>query len=200
MNLKPAACIATKPLQKENLEAAKLSKLCLRIEKVLEVCDKRNYALAISVKGRITFTTDLYTADAVYHTACDLSFRICKNLSKKYSENENLASPGLGRPVFSDLEKVFQQLIEYLRANDEEQITLNDLKQFMDSFLKDSPHEAFTTKWIKHKLQEQLKDEIVITEINGKPNVVLFELQQLKYCKIFIANEDVVIQREKKKE
>ena len=38
----------------------------------------------------------------------------------------------------------------------------------MDSFLKD---EAFTTKWIKHKLQEQLKDEIVIIEINGKPNV-----------------------------
>ena len=41
----------------------------------------------------------------------------------------------------------------------------------MDSFLKD---EAFTTKWIKHKLQEQLKDEIVITEINGKPIAVTF--------------------------
>ena len=44
----------------------------------------------------------------------------------------------------------------------------------MDSFLKDSPHEFVTTKWIKHKLQEQLKDEIVITEINGKPNGVTF--------------------------
>ena len=66
----------------------------------------------------------------------------------------NLASPGLGRPVVSDREKVFQEMIEHLRANGEEQIMLKDSKELMDSFLKDSPHEAFTTKWIKHKLQE----------------------------------------------
>ena len=71
--------------------------------------------------------------------------------AKKYSENVNLASPGFGRPVVSDREKVFQQMIEYLRANDEEQITLNDLKELVDPFLTDSPHKAFTTKWIKHK-------------------------------------------------
>ena len=45
-------------------------------------------------------------------------------------------------------------MIKYLRANNEEQITLNKLKELLDSFLKDSPHEDFTTKWIKHKLQE----------------------------------------------
>ena len=44
----------------------------------------------------------------------------------------------------------------------------------MDSFLMYSSYEAFTTEWIKHKLQEQLKDEIIVTEINGKPNVVTF--------------------------
>ena len=44
----------------------------------------------------------------------------------------------------------------------------------MDTFLKDSPHEVCTTKWIKHKLQEQLKDEIEIKEINDKLNVVTF--------------------------
>ena len=69
-----------------------------------------------------------------------------KKNAKKYSENVNLASSGLGRPVISDREKVFQQMIEYLHANDEEQITLNDLKELVDSFLTDSPHEAFTTK------------------------------------------------------
>ena len=55
---------------------------------------------------------------------------------KKYSENENLASPGLGRPFVSDRGKVFQQMIEYLRANVEEQITLNDLKELTDSFAR----------------------------------------------------------------
>ena len=118
-------------------------------KKILEVCDKRNDALAISVKGRIIFTTDLHAAVAVYHTAYDSSFTAGKNFPKKYSENENLASPGLERPVVSDGEKVFQQMIEYVCLNDEEQITLNDLKEIIDSFLKDSPHEAFTTKWIK---------------------------------------------------
>ena len=78
---------------------------------------------------------------------------------------------------FSDREKVFQQMIEYLREN--------DLKELMDSFLKDSPHEAFTTKWIKHRLQEQLKDEIVITEINGKPNVVTFQTTTAKILQNF---------------
>ena len=48
----------------------------------------------------------------------------------------------------------------------------------MDSFLKDSPHEAFTIKWIKHKLQEQLQDEIVITEIVANQMLLLFEQQQ----------------------
>ena len=48
-------------------------------------------------------------------------------------------------------------MIEYLSANDEEQITLNYLKELMDSFLMDSPHEAFTTIWIKHKLRELSK-------------------------------------------
>ena len=55
----------------------------------------------------------------------------------------------------------------------------------MDSFPKDSPHEAFTTKRIKHKLQEQLKDEIVIAEINGKPHVVTFRATAAKILQNF---------------
>ena len=150
-------------------------------KKVLEVCDKRNDAVAISVKGRIRFATDLHAAHAVYHTACDSSFRKGKNLPKKYSNNENLPSSGLGRPILSDRENVFQQMIEHLFANDEEQITLNDLKELIDSFLKDSSHEAFTTKWIKHILE----DEIIITEINGKPSVVTFRKTAAKILQNF---------------
>ena len=55
----------------------------------------------------------------------------------------------------------------------------------MDSFLKDSPCEAFTAKWIKHKLQEQLKDGIVITYINGKPNVITFRTTTAKILQNF---------------
>ena len=57
-----------------------------------------------------------------------------KTCLKKYCENENFVSPGLGRPVVSNRDMVFHQIVEYLRANDEEQITLNDLKELMDFF------------------------------------------------------------------
>ena len=55
----------------------------------------------------------------------------------------------------------------------------------MDSFLMYSSYEAFTTEWIKHKLQEQLKDEIIVTEINGKPNVVTFRMITAKILQNF---------------
>ena len=48
---------------------------------------KTNGALSVSVKERIRFTTDLHAANAVLHTVSDSSFRIVKNLPKKYSEN-----------------------------------------------------------------------------------------------------------------
>ena len=48
-----------------------------------------------------------------------------------------------------------------------------------------SSYEAFTTEWIKHKLQEQLKDEIIVTEINGKPNVVTFRMITAKILQNF---------------
>ena len=69
----------------------------------------------------------------------------------------------------------------------------------MDSFLMYSSYEAFTTEWIKHKLQEQLKDEIIVTEINGKPNVVTFRMITAKIFQIFITNKDIVIQQKKKR-
>eukprot|EP00794_Sanderia_malayensis_P002072 gene2072-2349_t len=44
----------------------------------------------------------------------------------------------------------------------------------MQQNLKDSTSEAFTSRWMKGRLTEQFKHEIVITEINGKQNVVTF--------------------------
>ena len=80
-------------------------------KKVLEVCAKRNDALANWVKGRIRFTTDLHAADAVYHTTCDSSLELIK-ICLKSTVKTNLASPGFGKPVISDCEKVFQQMMK----------------------------------------------------------------------------------------
>ena len=69
----------------------------------------------------------------------------------------------------------------------------------MDSFLMYSSYEAFTTEWIKHKLQEQLKDEIIITEINGKPNVVTFRMITAKILQNFYNKQRYSDPTERKK-
>ena len=142
---------------------------------ILKVCEQRIDELSVSVKGRITFANDLHAADAVYHATCDSSFRTGKNLPRKYSHNNTSTSSSTsGRPVNVDRENAFERVISYLRENDEEQITIKDLVVLMENYLKDSDHEAYTTRWIKHRLLETLKDDIVIAEVNGKQDVVTF--------------------------
>ncbi len=50
----------------------------------------------------------------------------------------------------------------------------------MLNYLKDSSSEAFTSKWLKNRLIEHFKGEIVFTEINGKQNVVTFRSKAKK--------------------
>ena len=37
----------------------------------------------------------------------------------------------------------------------------------MDEQLKNNPHEAFSSKWMEDRLMEQLRNDIVIFEMNG---------------------------------
>ena len=120
LNLKYAACIATKPLQKGNLDTTKLSKLCLRIgnqtRRFQKSLTKENDALAISVKRRIRFTTDLHAADAVYHTACNSSFRAGKKLPKKYSEKTRILNHQAQEDQsFQIVKTFFQQMSIYVQ-------------------------------------------------------------------------------------
>ena len=69
-------------------------------------------------------------------------------------------------------EEVLIDIIEYLRENDEEQITISELNEIMAT--KITAHsQAFTTKWLKSRLLEQLKDKVIKT-INNKNNVITF--------------------------
>ena len=58
----------------------------------------------------------------------------------------------------------------YLEENDDEQITLQDLVEKMNEKC-DSP---YSTVYMKTKLLKHFGDSIIITEINGKQNVVTF--------------------------
>ena len=79
-----------------------------------------------------------------------------------------------GRPSLSDQEGVFLEVIKYLEENDDEQVTINDLVQEMESLLLSSDHDAFSSKHMKRRIKEHFGDRIVITNNNGKNDVVTF--------------------------
>ena len=117
LNLKYAACIATKPLQKGNLDTTKLSKLCLRIgnqtRRFQKSLTKENDALAISVKRRIRFTTDLHAADAVYQSIHLLEQ--VKNCLKSTVKTRILNHQAQEDQSFQIVKTFFQQMSIYVQ-------------------------------------------------------------------------------------
>ena len=65
-------------------------------------------------------------------------------------------------------------MARFLQENDDEQITVVDLVENMEEYLVDSASTAYSRNHMKARLQEHFRDQIIITEINGKPNVVTF--------------------------
>ena len=59
---------------------------------VLEICKIRTDQLSQIVKGRVSFVSDLYAEDAVYHTKCSQYFRLGKPLPKEYTSKTSECS------------------------------------------------------------------------------------------------------------
>ena len=149
---------------------------------ILKVCEQRNDLWAMEVKGRIAFVNDLHSEDAVYHQACSANFRIGKGIPQLYDDGpKSKPSAKRGRPSDTDRESAFLFVENYLKENDDEQTTVNDLLLLMQEHLTHSSNDAFTSKWLKNRLTEHFKDEIVFTEINGKQNVVTFRSKAKKH-------------------
>lgn len=79
-----------------------------------------------------------------------------------------------GRPKNSQKSEAFQGVVNYLANNDDEQVTIIDLIQKMTEYLEDTDIEPYSFPHMKCELKKHFKDKIIITEINGKQNVVTF--------------------------
>ena len=62
--------------------------------------------------------------------------------------------------------------MKYLEENDDEQQTIADLTRMMGKFLKDSNNEPYSEVHMKRKVVDYFGDHILITNVNGLPNVV----------------------------
>lgn len=139
---------------------------------ISDKCQKRQDAWADGVHGKIQYCQDLHAADAVYHQECSVNFRTDKEIPKAHAKDDSSKGVKRGRPSNADREAVFGQVMQYLQENDDEQITINGLVKRMEDGLKGTDSLPYSSKHMKRRLQEQFGDEVIIAEIDGKPNVV----------------------------
>ena len=143
-------------------------------EKILAICCERGDSWAAAVQARILPVHDLHAADAVYHHMCSNNFQTNKQIPAAYQTETSCAKKlKLGRPQLQERTDAFLEAVGYLEANDDEQITVSDLIRRMEDNIA-SDCSAYGPQHMKRKLQELYGDRIIITEINGKPNVMTF--------------------------
>ena len=151
-------------------------------------CQERNDDWSQKVIGRLNFAQDLHAADAVYHQTCSVNFRTNKSLPLEYSLHKNVKRKRTGRPEQSNRSKAFLEVIEYLKENDDEQITIGDLVIKMKEFLCDANDQPYSAVYMRGKLVEHFGDSIIIARLNGKQNVVTFRSTAKTILQEFYAN------------
>ncbi|CAC5359435.1 unnamed protein product [Mytilus coruscus] len=125
---------------------------------------------ALEVRGRLEFVQDLHAADALYHQTCSVNFRTLKQTTLAFSPPAKKEKTQAGRT--SSLLESFLFAAKYLQQNEDEQITVTDLVKKMSEHC--GIDDAYGVQHMKNKLQEHFGDKIIISEINGKQNVVTF--------------------------
>ena len=91
--------------------------------------------------------------------------KACRNISLLSAKRKQ------GRPTDTDKEEAFLIVALYLDENDDEQITVGELVLKMKEYY--SGEDSYTHKYMKKRITEHFDNNVIITEINGKPNVVL---------------------------
>ena len=143
---------------------------------ITSIAKKRNDSWGQEVLGRIQFVNDLHAADVVYHQACCINFRTGKNIPKKFAKesNKSLKTSSAGRPSNIDQLDAFFKVVDHLETNREELLSVPDLCDMMKTFMGGDSSNAYSTVWMKWKLNEHFGNRIVIGNVHGKPNVVTF--------------------------
>lgn len=151
---------------------------------LLEHCRVRSDDWSKEVQGRIEFINDLHAADAVYHTVCNGNFRSGRSIPKYFikemgtDHSSKHKKVRAGRPKEVSRVEAFEKVIDDLRQNDDEQTTIGDLVNNMKQYLDEE--EPYSFRHMKEQLLQRFGDEIVISEVSGRQNVVTFRANATK--------------------
>ena len=147
-------------------------------QKILKACQEQEGGWVDLVRDRVFFVHDLHAADAVYHNLCSTNFRTGKQIPQIFQTSDRKPfkrakrSESAGRPKELTARQAFLKVAEYFEENDDEQKTIADLVEKMREYCQDTNSTAYGFTHMKNELKKHFGDQIVITEIDGKSNVV----------------------------
>lgn len=145
---------------------------------ISECCVSRGDDWSFIVKGRIEyFSGELHAADCVYHRSCCTNFRTGRSKPLQYdattqSGESRSKRRKSGRPKDQELDQAFEQMCRYLEQNDEEQLTLSDLRAKMKEVLANPDTDPYSSYYLKGQLQNRYGDSIYIAEGKGLQDIV----------------------------
>ncbi len=163
---------------------------------ILAVCQKRGDAWAGAVQAGVLHVHDLHAADAVYHRICSSTM---KEIPVVYeNEKEMPTKAKIGRPQEKERIDAFLEVARFLvEENDDEQVTISDLIQRMKLNLAGTEHSEYSYPHMQQKLSEYFGDRIILTEINGKPNLVTFRSKAKQVLYDFYSHRDLDPEKDK---
>ncbi|CAG2198760.1 SMAD4 [Mytilus edulis] len=136
------------------------------------ICKERNDEWSEIVLRRLNIApSDLHAADAIYHQTCSVNFRTGKQIPVSKQANKEVKRTTPGRPKEDSSEKAFLQIVRQLEETQDELASVSDLVQAMEDICGDK---AYSVVHMKKRLQTYFGSDIIITEVNGKPNIVTF--------------------------
>jgi len=143
---------------------------------VKEHCKTRNDEWGNVVLGRLEYAQDLPAVEARYHSSCSSNFRTGYNIPVQFQACTDdfpagLSSRKKGRPTKTSAENAFKQVIEYFESNSENLISLYELISEMKVLCGD---EAYSVVYMKKKIIEHFGGAVMISEMNGRKDVVTF--------------------------
>ena len=101
---------------------------------------RQNDEWSLEVKGRLEFANDLRAEYAIYHGDCNNRFRSGK---RKPGVDIANSSRKCGRPTINEREEAFEEIVEYLCQNDDEQFTISKLNDMTKEKVSGKPYFSF---------------------------------------------------------
>ena len=139
---------------------------------------------------------DLRAADVIYYQLCRVNFHTGKQQHAKISTTGcNTEVVKVSRLKDDATEEAFTSIVEMLMNDELQQWTISDLCTEMGKTC-DSP---YSNVYMKKRLIEVLGDSVTICNVDGKPNVVTFNITAATILNYLKSQEEYMMWSQKSK-